>query len=288
VCGPRVTASLGVAWDADESASGPKGLRPMSVARIGTVLTVVSVLAASMLAGCGEQNDTDSSSSSSSSTTPTGASVPSSTPPPTPDLSGLSAAQLSKRSRNALDAARTFHVDVSVAENGQRFAADISYGTVGSHGTMTVGGDKVDILTVDNAFYMRAPDRLWRKKFGAEADRTLAIVSGKWLKLSTTDKQFAEFAEFGSRDGFVRSMLGDWVTKPRKTGHKTVAGVPCIGLTGTDGTLWINKVDARPVQLQSDPDSSTRGRITFSDYNTVTEPKAPPTSTTIDITKLRN
>jgi hypothetical protein len=177
---------------------------------------------------------------------------------------------------------------VSVTEKGETFAADIGYGTIGSHGTMTVGGDKVEILTVDNAFYLRAPDRLWRKKFGAEADRALAILSGKWLKLSTTDKQFAEFAEFGSRDGFVRSMLGDWVTKPRKTGEKTIGGVHCIGLTGTDGTLWINKVDARPVQLESDTDSSTRGRMTFSDYNTVTEPKAPPTSTTIDITKLRN
>jgi hypothetical protein len=267
----------------------------MSVRRIGTVAVLAAgvlaagVLAASVLAGCGGRDDAGSSSSSSSASgTSTSASAPSSTPPPTPDLSALSAAELSKRSKTALDAARTFHVEVSVTEKGETFAADISYGTVGSHGTMTVGGDKVEILTVDNAFYLRAPDRLWRKKFGAEADRALAIVSGKWLKLSTTDKQFAEFAEFGSRDGFVRSMLGDWVTKPRKTGQKTIGGVHCIALTGTDGTLWINKVDARPVQLESAKGSSTRGRMTFSDYNTVTEPKAPPTSTTIDITKLRN
>ena len=164
----------------------------------------------------------------------------------------------------------------------------MSYGTVGSQGTMALAGDRVEILTVDNVLYMRAPDRFWRKQFGASADRALAILSGKWLKLTTTDKQFAEFSEFGSRDGFVRGMLDEWVTKPRKTGEKAIGGVPCLGLTATDGTLWINKVDARPVQLESAQGSSTRGRMNFSDYNAVTEPNAPPNSMTIDFTKLRN
>jgi hypothetical protein len=82
-------------------------------------------------------------------------------------------------------------------------------------------------------------------------------------------------------------MLDEWVTKPRKTGEKAISGVQCLGLVGTDGTLWINKVDARPVQLESAQGSSARGRMTFSDYNAVTEPAAPPNSMTIDITKLR-
>ncbi len=255
----------------------------MSTRRIGTV----AVLAATMLAGCGGEEKADPSSSSPPGT-PTTTSAPSSTPPSEPDPTGLSAAELSKRSRNALNAARTFHVDISVTEKGEKFAMNMSYGTVGSQGTMASGGDRVDILTIDNVLYMRAPDRFWRKQFGANADRALAILSGKWLKLTTTDKQFAEFSEFGSRDGFVRGMLDEWVTKPHKIGEKTIGGAECLGLTGTDGTLWINKVDARPVQLESAKGSSARGRMTFSDYNAVTEPKAPPSSTTIDITKLRN
>ena len=89
----------------------------MSTRRIGTV----AVLAASMLAGCGGQEKADPSSSSPRGT-PTSASAPSSTPPAEADLSGLSAAELSKRSRNALNAARTFHVDMSVTEKGEKFA----------------------------------------------------------------------------------------------------------------------------------------------------------------------
>jgi hypothetical protein len=46
-------------------------------------------------------------------------------------------------------------------------------------------------------------------------------------------------------------------------------------------------VDARPVQLESAHGASTRGRLTFTDYNAVTEPDSPPNSMTIDITKLR-
>jgi hypothetical protein len=254
----------------------------MSTRRIGALVTV---LVASLVAGCG--GDDGGGSSSASTGTTTSASAPSATPPPTPDLSPLSAAELSKRSRVALDEARTFHVSLSAAQKGESFALDVSYGTTGSHGTMTVNGAKVDILTIDKAFYMRAPDTFWRKQFGAEADKALAILSGKWLKLATTDKEFAEYSEFGTRDGFVRSMLADWVTNPRKAGQKTISGVQCLGLAGSDGTLWINKVDARPVQLETRRSASIRGRMTFSDYNTVTEPKAPPKSTTIDITKLR-
>jgi hypothetical protein len=252
----------------------------MSTRRIGTI----AVLAASMLAGCGGEDKADPSSSSPAGT-PTSAR---NTPSAEADLSSLSAAALSKRSRNALNAARTFHVDMSVTEKGEKFAINMSYGTLGSQGTMASGGDRVEILTVDKVLYMRAPDRFWRKQFGADADRALAILSGKWLKLTATDKQFAEFSEFGSRDGFVRGMLDEWVTKPRKTGEKTIAGVQCLGLTGTDGTLWINKVDARPVRLESAPGSSTRGTMSFSDYNAVTEPTSPPNSMTIDITKLRS
>jgi hypothetical protein len=255
----------------------------MSTRRIGALVTV---LVASVVAGCGGDNGAGSSSPPSTGTT-TSASAPSTTPPPTPDLSPLSATELSKRSRAALDAARTFHVSLSLAQKGESFALDVSYGTTGSRGTMTVNDDKVEILSIDKAFYMRAPDKFWRKQFGAKADQALAILSGKWLKLTTTDKEFAEYSEFGTRDGFVRSMLGDWVTNPRKAGQKTISGVQCIGLAGSDGTLWINKVDARPVQLESRKTASIRGRMTFSDYNTVTEPKAPPNSTTIDITKLR-
>ena len=239
---------------------------------------------AGLLTGCGE----DEAASPSPSSTPSRAAAPSNTPPPAPDLSGLSAQVLAQKSRAALDATRTFHVDMTVADKGEAFTTDIDYGTLGSHGSMTVDGDKLDVLTYNTSFYLRAPDKFWRKQLGAKADEALAILSGKWLKLARTDKQFAEYSEFGTRDGFVRGMLGEsWLTKPRKTGQKTINGVACIGLADDEQVLWINKVDARPVRFESAPGSSATGRMTFSEYNAVSEPKPPPTATVIDVTKLR-
>ena len=239
---------------------------------------------AGLLTGCGK----DEAASPSTSSTPSSASAPSSTPPPTPDLSGLSAQVLAQKSRAALDATRTFHVDLTLAEKGETVAFDLDYGTLGSHGSMTSDGDKVDVLTYNTSFYLRAPDKFWRKRLGAKAEQALAILSGKWLKLARTDKQFAEFSEFGTRDGFVSGILGEtWLTKPRKSGQKTINGVECIGLADDEQVLWINKVDARPVRFESAPGSSTTGRMTFSEYNAVNEPKPPPTATVIDVTKLR-
>jgi len=252
--------------------------------RLGTLFT--SVLITGALVGCGGGDGSASSSPSTPATTATEP-APSSTPPPTPDLSSLSAAQLSARSRAALDAARTFHVSMVATEKGETVAFDMNYGTTGSHGTFTIGGQKVQMMVIRRAFYIKAPDTFWRQQFGAKADRMLAILSQKWLKVSITDKEFADYAEFGTRDGFVRSFLGDWLNRPRKIGAKTINGIACLGLAESDGVLWVNKGDARPVQFESPKSSTARGRMSFSDYNTVNEPTAPPAATTIDVTRLR-
>jgi hypothetical protein len=51
-----------------------------------------------------------------------------------------------------------------------------------------------------------------------------------------------------------------------------------------DGVLWVNDANARPVRIESP--SGKKGALSFSEYNAVAEPKAPPAELIIDAKKL--
>ncbi|NIK58657.1 hypothetical protein [Kribbella shirazensis] len=62
----------------------------------------------------------------------------------------------------------------------------------------------------------------------------------------------------------------------------TVDGVPCVGLEGSDGTLWVDAATARPVRLEIPDKSSPKDALTFTEYGEIAAPKAPPAAQVID------
>jgi hypothetical protein len=248
------------------------------------LVLVASLAVAAPVVGCDSGGG-----GAASPTTPAATSTapsPSATPTGRPDLTALTAAELSARARTALRTAKTLRISASLVDGGERIALDVGYGRTGSAGSVTVQGHRLRMILIGKFVYIKAPDSFWRKELGKDADQALAVVSGKWLKQRVTNADLREGADFFVRDKVVKEFVAEWPERPRKIGEKTVSGVACLGLKDGDGILWIDKYTARPVQLDPDSSSKTKEWMRFSDFNAVREPVVPPKSMTIDTARL--
>lgn len=235
------------------------------------------------LAGCGEGGGVVTS-------TPSPAIAASSTPAPSakpsvrPDLTGLSAAQLTARARTALRTAKTLRVYGVIIDADGTLAMDVSFGRTGTTANMVVKGHRIEFVLIGTVGYLKASDSYWRATDGKVV---AALMSGRWLRGKLTDEGFRDFADLSSVAVFIDAISdSDRSERPAKIGMKTVNGVACIGLATADSTLWIDKYTAQPVQLGPGQGSKDKSRLNFSQFNAAREPVAPPPSLVIDASKL--
>ncbi|MEP6598975.1 MAG: hypothetical protein ABJB98_05940 [Actinomycetota bacterium] len=244
-------------------------------------LTVTSVLMAGALAGCGGStggNGTPASGAASSATASSGSGA---------DLSSLTAQQLLDKAKAELAAAKSFRVTGNAISDGTAVAVDMGFTAAGSAGSVTLGGAKIELRSIGQTMYFRAPDSFWRKQLGGKADVVLAVVSGKWIKTSPTDPRYADLGSFTSRQQFIDTLQGDASAGQMvKTDGKTIDGVDCLGLKNADSILYLAKDTARPIAAEPVPGTKDVGQAKFSDYDAVPEVTAPPVAETIDATKL--
>jgi hypothetical protein len=113
----------------------------------------------------------------------------------------------------------------------------------------------------------------------------MQLTRGKWIKGAVTDNGFSDMgmAFLASKPAFVSAMLENSSERGRKIGTRTIGGIACIGLAGHDhrGTLWVDATNARPIRLDTPGPSGTES-LTFSEYNQIKEPKAPPAAQEVD------
>ncbi len=241
---------------------------------------VACAVAALLAAGCG--SDVPAATGSGS---PSPTSSPSSTPT-APSLAALPAGTIVKRAQVALKAAQTMRVKGAMVDEGQSISLDLKYGKTGTAGTMTIGGAGLALLVIGNTVYLKPSEAFWRQQLPAsQARAVIERVKGKWLKATTSDPQWGSFAQIADKDSFVAELFKDVkMTKLKKKDPRTIDGVRCIGVDDGEGILWVNLSNARPVRI--DPPSGEKGTQTFSEYNAVAEPTAPPAELIIDSKNL--
>jgi hypothetical protein len=249
----------------------------------GAMVGVLVVL----VAGCkGSDPATGDALGTTPTPTPTAASVtpsPVVTPKPaatTPvsSIAGLSATKILAKTQAAAKAATSVRMKGSMSDGGDRIVLDIKLSKAGGQGTMSINGAAFSLIVLDRTAYLKISDKFWRAqiKAKADADAMIALVGGRWIKTRLTDKDLGELAAFASKPRFFDTLFEPTGTL-RKTAPRTVDGVSAIGLRDTDGTLWVDTATARPVRLESGTDG-----MTFTEYNQVTTPKAPPADQVID------
>ncbi|MER7250695.1 hypothetical protein [Kribbella sp. NPDC000426] len=225
--------------------------------------------------------------------TPTPAATPTSTAPTTPtavlekpsipvpteqSIAGLSAAKILTKTQAAAKAATSVRMKGAVSDGKERMVLDVRVTKTGGQGSITTSDGGMSVMVIGKTAYLKMSNKFWQSqtKSKAEADAIVGLIAGRWIRTTMSDKDLGNFALFASKAEFFDTLFEPSGTL-KKTAPKTVDGVPSIGLGDGDGTLWVDTATARPVRLESGTDA-----LSFSEYNQVTTPKAPPATQVID------
>ncbi|TCC30163.1 hypothetical protein [Kribbella speibonae] len=198
---------------------------------------------------------------------------------PASTIAGLSATKILAKTQAAAKAATSVRMKGAMSDGGDRIVLDIRLGQAGGQGTMSINGAAFSLIVLDRTAYLKISDKFWRAQAEskADADALIALIGGRWIKTSLSDKDLGELAAFASKPKFFDTLFEPTGTL-RKTATRTLDGVTAIGLRDTDGTLWVDTATGRPVRLES----TGTDALTFTEYNQATTPKAPPAAQVID------
>jgi hypothetical protein len=204
---------------------------------------------------------------------------------PPASLAGLSAQQIITRTKAAAKAAVSMRIrGGTTADDGTPIKVDVSLARTASAGTIhPANRAAVKFLVIGSTAYRQVGDAFWRQnaKPKTYADLLIQLTRGKWIKGAVTDhKIFGGLAVVASKTAFVSVMLDD-SDGLRKIGTRTIGGIACIGLAGDHNTLWVDATNARPIRLDNPGRSGTES-LTFSEYNQIKEPTAPPAAQVVD------
>lgn len=242
------------------------------------VIAIAAALAlaagASALVGCGGSDQGGGT------TTAQGASTDA-----TNGVEVLSADEIVKRSLAAAKTATSATVTGTASNNGQAVGIDLTLtrGTGGS-GSLTIGGQKVEIINAAGTSYLRAPAAFWAKAGIPQAVSDL--LADRWITAPATGSSaaaFSGFTQFTDMAAIVDGLLEGIV--PTDVGQRTmVDGQPAVTVLDKDGNSLAVSVTGEPYPLRFTEKTGKPGDVVFSDWNKATTVTAP--ADTVDLAKI--
>jgi hypothetical protein len=187
---------------------------------------VAVALCAAVLAGCG------SSSSSSN------------------GLESKSPEQILAAAKSAAKGASTVHMSGSIVSEGKPISLNMELvAGKGAQGHITLEGNGIDIVQVENAFYINGSAAFYKKLAGPAA------------------AALASFAELTNLEKLIDTTLTSHGTL-KNSGTKTIAGKKAVGVTDTTngGTLYVAATGAA-FPLEISKPGAGGGQILFDRWN---------------------
>jgi hypothetical protein len=233
---------------------------------------------ATLVAGCGSAND------------PAEVTATTSVQPPN-GVEKLSAAGIVAKAEKAARQASAVRIKGDVTENGERIRFDMHLlADRGGTGTLTVQGGSVQIIRIGRQAYMKGGTAFWTAAAGSAAAELLA---GRYLKMPTSEPEMAALISFTDVDGLMTELFKDTRDEDLRKGREKQTDdrrAITVTMTGADGGILYVALDGKPypLRIESLPDAKDRGNVVFLDYDEPFALEAPPTSQTIDISKLQS
>jgi hypothetical protein len=248
--------------------------------RTAPALTVIAAAAAVLLAGCSQ-----GTSGTGTSTEPgTGTSAAAPKKPAGNGVADLPAADIVTRAGQALRQADTVRVSADLVSGTDKIKLDLRIsGTKGAVGTVSVSAAPFTVLRIGPTAYLKGDAATWTKAGAAEAAQTLA---GKWIKVPTNDKDFAEFVKFTQV-----STLADLFVTEGGTADKTATslrGQAAVKLSDSDGSALYVATSGKPypLRVQQAATATDHGTVDFTDFNRPVTLTPPPADQVIDLSTL--
>jgi len=179
---------------------------------------------------------------------------------------------------SAAKAASAFHMSGHVTGSGERIGLDMTVVKgKGATGSMTVNGEKVDLLIVGTDTYMKAGAGFWKKVGGKSGSDAAQMFEGRWIKFKSADPQFKALARIASVSIFDK--LPDSGYTDVGTFRSTTYKQKVTALDVSNGRLFVAATGTPyPVALVQTGSSGTTasGTISFDNWNksvTLTPPR---------------
>ena len=198
------------------------------------------------------------------------------------DLSDLSVSKLLAKAKTAVASEKSVSISGEGKEDsGSTIGLDVHYVGKDASGKVSIDGDELRFLKVDEKTFFKAEDSFWKSMSGDQADTIIAVINGRWIQ-THGEQDFADLVSFADRSFLADNVLKPDAT-PKKGDPKTVDGVKCLALEDGEGTLYLAADDARPIQIDDGKDG---GILRFS-YKDQEAPQAPASSQILDSSKFR-
>ena len=213
------------------------------------------MLAAALIAsvsGCGESSPTDNG------------------------IATRSPAQILAAAESAAGRAVSVHVKGSILSEGTPISLQMELlpGKGGS-GELELGGDHVDLVTLDRLVYVKADERFYRGVAGAAAARALG---DRWLRARASVGPFAPLARLASAGQLIDGTLANHGALTN-AGTTTLDGRPVVAVRDPahDATLYV-AATGPPYPLEIRVGGAGHSEIVFDRWNkrvTLTPPTNP-------------
>lgn len=197
-----------------------------------------------------------------------------------------SASALASSVRNSVHNASSVHVNGSVTDNGTPVGLNLGVNRAGDiSGTVSEHGAKLNVLSTSGKVYIKATEA-FLKEAGAPSS-ACSLVCGKWVQLPPSQaSRLTSQLTMANLTGETAAAAGA-KAQFSKAGNGTVNGQSTWVLKSANGT----KLDVTqqstpyPVQVKS---PTGQGVITYSKWNAVPTPKAPPANEVINLSGLQS
>jgi hypothetical protein len=189
-------------------------------------------------------------------------------------LASKSPDQILAAAKAASEGAATVHIDGSVITEGKPISLNMELvAGKGAKGRITVEGNSIDVVELENAFYIRGSAAFYARVGGPAAAK---LLEGRWLKAPTSKGEFAAFAQLTNLSKLLASTLSSHGAL-KSAGTTTIDGRGAVGVTDTEhgGTLYVAETGT-PYPLRISKGAGSAGEITFDRWNQPVTLTAPP------------
>ena len=158
-------------------------------------------------------------------------------------LASLTSDEIQAKALADAGAASTLTIDGSVAQTGQTYTIDLAFKHgQGCAGTVGVGGEgTIKIIEIGKTVYLNPDKQFWTANSGSEASAVIALVNGRYIQTTTTNKNAAGLADLCNVSQLLNGDAGSQSSSSPTTVTKgpvtTIGGTRVLELKDSDGSL---------------------------------------------------
>jgi len=199
-----------------------------------------------------------------------------------------SATQVLTDAVTAADSASSMRMNGNVNASGKQIGLDLSVAKGnGAKGSLTLGGNPVQLIVVGPNGYMKAGSTFWSQFAGSSGSVISQLLAGRWLKFPVNNAQFGPLVAFSSPKALFDQLKAGADSSLKNNGATTYKGQSVVALDdgSKNGTLYVSATGT-PYPVALVKTGSGGGTITFSGWNDPVSLAAPPASKVLDFSNL--